>query len=111
MDSVEPNTKSSKCLNCKKELADPVIPNEEELITTLTYTLISTDHSDTATFSFSDLDGPGGDAPIITADPLQSNLMYDGTITLLNEQENPPENITEAEARATIMGGEVTFQK
>jgi hypothetical protein len=79
---------------CKKDLPDPVIPNQEELITTLNYTLISADNSDTATFSFTDIDGPGGNNPIIIADALKANTLYNGSVTILNEQVNPPENIT-----------------
>ncbi len=81
--------------SCTKEKTDPVIPNEEELITTFTYTLISSDLSDTATFVFKDLDGPGGNAPELTSDTLLANTLYNGSLTLLNEQEVPAEDITE----------------
>ncbi len=79
---------------CKKE-EDPVIPNEEELITTLTYTLISNNNADTVVLRFQDLDGEGGNAPIIVGGTLMANTMYHGSIELLNEQENPAEDITE----------------
>lgn len=77
---------------CKK--ADPIIPNEEELITTLTYTLIP-DSGDTAFFTFRDIDGNGGLIPVITIDTLKSNTSYNGVITLFDESQNPAENITE----------------
>lgn len=79
--------------SCKKD--DPVIPNEEELITTVIYTLISQDNQDTAVFEFIDLDGEGGNAPSIKNDVLLANTMYRGSVQLLNEQETPPEDITE----------------
>ena len=80
--------------SCKKK-DDPVIPNEEELITTFIYTLISHDHSDTVEMRFQDLDGEGGNAPIIVGGTLKAGTMYHGDIELLNEQENPAEDITE----------------
>jgi hypothetical protein len=79
--------------SCKKE--DPQIPNEEELITTVIYTLISHDNQDTAVFEFVDLDGDGGNAPSIKNDMLKANTLYHGTVQLLNEQENPAEDITD----------------
>lgn len=69
--------------NCKQD--DPIIPNEEELITTLTYTLVPTNGGASATLSFKDLDGDGGTAPTITGDTLAANQTYIGTLTLLNE--------------------------
>ena len=80
--------------SCTKELSNPVIPNQEELITTLKYTLISDDFSDTASFSFTDVDGPGGNNPVIVESVLKSNTYYIGKLELLNEQINPPEDIT-----------------
>jgi len=79
--------------SCKKD--DLIIPNEEELITTLNYTLVSQSTSDTVLLSFVDLDGPGGNDPVITGGTLTPNTMYDGTIEVLNEQTLPAEDITE----------------
>ena len=78
-------------VSCKKD--DPQIPNEEELITTLIYTLISHDMSDTVVMRFQDLDGEGGNNPIIMGGTLMANTMYHGDIELLNEVEG--EDITE----------------
>ncbi len=69
---------------------DPVIPNEEELITTLTYTLTG---PNTVILSFEDLDGDGGTAPTIIGGTLEANQSYTGTIILLNSTETPPEDI------------------
>ena len=78
---------------CEKE--DPVIPNEEEVITTMTYTLTPVGGGNVATFYFQDLDGDGGNAPIITSNPLLANTVYSGTLQLLNEIETPSGDITE----------------
>lgn len=78
---------------CKKK-DDPVIPNEEELITTFTYTLIAQNTPDTVSLYFQDLDGDGGNAPIIIGGKLKANTVYSGNITLLNEQESPAEDLT-----------------
>ena len=75
-------------------LEDPIIPNEEEVITTLHYTLISYNGGDTIVFTFQDLDGDGGNPPIVLEGTLDSNTSYSGTILLLNEIENPAEDIT-----------------
>ncbi len=74
----------------------PVIPNEEEVITTLTLTL-SSDGNDDVVLKFQDLDGDGGDAPIITPSTasLNVNTTYTGVIKVENELEDPAENITE----------------
>ena len=79
--------------SCEKE--DPVIPNEEEVITTLTYTLTPVGGGDVVTFYFQDLDGDGGNNPIITSKPLKANTTYNGSIVLLNETETPAEDITD----------------
>ncbi len=78
--------------SCKKE--DPVIPNEEEVITTLKYTLTPDSGGTPIVLSFQDLDGEGGNAPIITGGTLDTNATYTGSMELLNEQENPVDNLT-----------------
>ncbi|MDP5121821.1 MAG: hypothetical protein NWQ46_09520 [Spirosomaceae bacterium] len=78
--------------SCEKD--DPVIENEEELITTMTYRLTATDGT-VVEGKFQDLDGEGGNPPVITPLNLRANTTYTGSLTLLNELENPAENITE----------------
>ena len=74
------------------DVPEPV--NEEEVITTLTVTLES--GSDTVVMQFQDLDGDGPDAATVTVSgPLSANTSYDGSIVLLNETEEPAENINE----------------
>lgn len=84
---------STIMISCDKD--DPTIPNPEELITTLTYTLTPVDGGDDVVFSFQDLDGDGGDEPIIINGVLSQYTNYTGTLVLLNETESPVENITE----------------
>lgn len=71
---------------------EPVGPHEEELITTLNIDLEA--GGSTMTLNFQDIDGDGGDAPIITTDTLAANTTYTGTITLFNESEDPAEELT-----------------
>jgi hypothetical protein len=79
-------------ISCDKK--DPVIPNEEELITTLIYTLTS-GTGEEVKLSFKDIDGEGGQPPVITTGALKANTTYTGKLTLLNEMESPADNITE----------------
>lgn len=73
---------------------DPEPPNEEEVITTLIYTLTPNGGGDVVTFQFQDLDGDGGDTAIITNGTLTANTSYTGSVELLNEAESPVEDIT-----------------
>ena len=81
--------------SCDKD--DPIIPNEEELITTVNYKLDPGNiDASIVTLSFVDLDGDGDMAPTITMDgTLHANTVYSGSIELLNEAESPAEDITE----------------
>lgn len=72
----------------------PEIVNEEELITTTTISLTS-EGNPTVTFTATDLDGDGPNAPVIDDVNLLANTTYTGTVTLLNETESPAEDITE----------------
>lgn len=70
--------------------------NEEELITTVIYTLHSTSTNDNVTLKFSDLDGIGGIAPVIqTTGKFKVGMEYNGSISILNESINPIDDITE----------------
>jgi hypothetical protein len=80
-------------ISCQKE--DPEIPNEEEVITTLIYTLTPEGGGNSVIFSFSDLDGDGGNEPVVVSQPLSSNTTYNAVLELLNEQESPAESISE----------------
>lgn len=81
---------------------DPPAPvNEEEVITTMTITLTPPSGADIVLKHF-DEDGEGPDDPIVTVDGVETNQVtlatgttYTGSIELLNETEDPAENITE----------------
>ena len=64
--------------SCKKDdPVTPVIPNEEEVITTLIYTLTDTaDATNTITLRYRDLDGDGSNAPIISSGTLNDSSVY-----------------------------------
>lgn len=83
---------------CKKDDDDPVAPappaNEEELITTLRLHFHSANDVEHFHFEFTDLDGDGGNAPVIVADTLSADSIYNVEIEVLNESENPVEDIT-----------------
>ena len=78
--------------SCEKE--DPDIDNGEELITTLIYTLTPEIQTDSVVvFSFQDLDGDGGNEPVIIEGTLKANSSYTGQLTLRNEAESPIEEV------------------
>ena len=76
---------------------DDIIPvNEEEVITTMTVTLTPAAGGTNITLQTRDLDGDGPNPPEITVSGnLTSGISYNGSIVLLNETEDPAENITE----------------
>ena len=78
---------------CDDDDEIPMVENPEELITTVNVSLASP--TDAATLTFRDLDGDGGDAPIITGGTLDANTTYSFTTTFLNETETPAEDVTE----------------
>lgn len=79
----------SACVN------DPTIPHEEELITTLKYTLTADSSGIPIILTFQDLDGDGGNDPTIVGGTLAANTTYTASIELLNEIEQPAESISE----------------
>tara|TARA_B110000238_G_scaffold153767_1_gene166105 strand:+ start:694 stop:1239 length:546 start_codon:yes stop_codon:yes gene_type:complete len=82
----------ASCSDDDDNTPDPV--NDEEVITTLTVKLDS--GSDTVVMQYQDLDGDGSNAAVVTVSgSLNANTIYDGSIVLLNETEDPAENITE----------------
>ena len=73
---------------------DPDHAHEEELITTVIYTLSPSEGNDVV-FTYKDLDGDGSGQPEITNGTLAANTTYTGTVQFLNELETPAEDITE----------------
>lgn len=80
--------------SCSDDDDTPEEVNEEEVITTMTVTLVPVGGGDTVTFQTRDIDGEGPGAPVVTVDDLAGNTTYNGTIVLLNETEDPADNIT-----------------
>ena len=68
--------------------------NEEEVITTMTVTLTDPDGT-TKQFQITDSDGEGSNPPVLSADDLDANTVYAGSVEFLNELEDPAEDITE----------------
>ncbi len=74
---------------------DPEPVNEEEVITTMTVTLIPRGGGSNVVLQSQDLDGDGPNAPVVTVSAdFAPNTTYDGRIILLNETETPAEDIT-----------------
>ncbi len=75
---------------------DPVEVNEEETITTVTWTLInSADQTDVVVLSSIDADGDGPGAAVQNINgTFTAGATYDGDIRFLNQLEDPAEDIT-----------------
>ena len=75
---------------------DPIIPNEEEVITDLVYVLTPDDNSGIVTMTFSDPDGDGADPATITvSDSLRTGVTYAGVLSLTNSSDpTDPDDIT-----------------
>lgn len=68
--------------------------NEQELITTVVYTLKDSTGNQVK-LTFKDQDGDGGIPPVFTIDgTIYSNTFYTGLLELINEAANPVEDIT-----------------
>jgi hypothetical protein len=78
--------------SCDPDDPDPV--NEEEVITTVTYTLTPQGGGTPVVLSFKDLDGDGGSAPVITGGLLANNTTYNGVLTFSDESKTPTKDIT-----------------
>lgn len=74
--------------SCKKDK-----DTEQENITTAIVELSAPSFS--GTFTWEDLDGPGGNAPTITPITLPANGNFDAEIKILDRSKNPEEDITE----------------
>lgn len=81
---------------CSSDDDTPEAVNEEEVITTLTVTLAPVGGGTSITLQSRDLDGDGSNAPVVTVSGnLETGVVYNGSLVLLNETETPAENITE----------------
>lgn len=85
---------------CKKDEETPPSNNppvnEEELITTLLLTFTDQEiAANTYELRFTDTDGDGGNAPVITGDTLPANRAFNMTVRVLDESGATPDEITE----------------
>jgi hypothetical protein len=78
--------------SCDDDDDAPAPINEEEVITTMNVML--SDGTTTKMLTVTDDDGDGPNAPVISADDLDANTTYQGTIQFLNELETPVEDKT-----------------
>ena len=82
---------------CRRDDLDeppPPAANEEEVITTVKLHFHSVGGSEHKHFMFADIDGAGGNAPVIEADTLSNDSAYSVEIELLNQSTSPEEDIT-----------------
>jgi hypothetical protein len=77
-------------VSCKKDEPAPVEDNE----TITTVRLKFTQGGTTTTFNFKDLDGDGGNAPVIDKISLKPNTTYTLAVEVLDETKNPVSDIT-----------------
>ena len=69
--------------------------HDNELITTLQLQFTPVGGGTTKTFTWKDLDGDGGNAPVIDLIELPVNTTYTFAVKVLDESKNPVEDITE----------------
>jgi hypothetical protein len=83
---------------CKKddgEVAKPVNPNETELVTTVKLIIAPTSNPSAEIYaSFRDLDGDGGNSPVIDTIRLGANSEYNVYVLVLDETKNPVDTIS-----------------
>ena len=83
-------------IGCSKDDDQQPLPvNEEEVITTLTVSLVPEGGGTAVILQTRDLDGDGPNEPVITTGNLAAGVSYSGSIVLLNETVDPAEDITE----------------
>ncbi|WP_161889396.1 hypothetical protein [Pontibacter russatus] len=106
--------------SCKDEEPKPELVVEQELITTVTLSLVPDGKGQNVTAIYSDPDGDGGTPPEIGALDLAPNTTYSFTVTLSDDSKTPPVDITaevlaEGEAHElfySALGGlDVTVEK
>ena len=74
---------------------DPKPENPEELITTVRVTMRDAATSTNYVQEFRDLDGDGGEAPVVTTESIPMDATFLVSVEFLNEADDPAEDITE----------------
>jgi hypothetical protein len=80
---------------CKKDDVKPDDSNEEELITTVSLKIKDKSTNAISTYSWKDIDGDGGNAPVIQSISLSAGKTYEVELDFLDESKNPAEDITD----------------
>ncbi len=87
---------------CKKDEDPPATPappvNEEEVFTTVILTFTDTEPVggiyETFYMEWRDIDGPGGQEPVVSAEAIPAGRYFGVSVTLRNESVTPPVNLT-----------------
>ena len=95
--------------SCKKDNVNPGDSNEEELITTVQLKIKETGTNTINTFIWKDVDGAGGNAPLIQTIALSPNKSYEVEAVFLDESKSPAADISK-EVRAEADDHEVFYQ-
>jgi hypothetical protein len=77
---------------CNNDDDDPTPDEDNEQITTVTYTLTPVGGGTPISVTSKDADGEGGAAPVIGSLTLAANTTYTGSLSLLDETKNPVVN-------------------
>ena len=88
-------------LSCTNDENEPLIQFEPKPITTVEI-LLTDDAKNNELFSFRDLDGAGGEEPVIRNNILRANTNYTSVLLLLDESVEPATNITNQVARENL---------
>ena len=82
--------------SCKKDEPGASGPpaNEEELITTVRLHFHSVGGAEHKHWTYRDIDGPGGNDPVVEVDSLSSDSVYHVEIDVLDESASPADTIT-----------------
>lgn len=80
-------------VGCRQD--NPASADEQEKITTLKLKLTPVTGGVPIEATWRDLDGPGGNPPVITPLNLRAGVTYNGEVEVKDESKNPPEDKTE----------------
>lgn len=82
------------CRIDKDDVRSPVKPDDSELITTVIISFTDTAGANKTFYKYSDVDGPGGNIPIIDTISLDHLKGYNAKLILLNESKTPADTIS-----------------
>lgn len=83
---------------CNDSDPEPEV-EDQELVTSVKLSLVPEGKGQNVTATYSDPDGPGGNAPSIETLVLAPNTTYNMTVTLADDSKTPPQDLT-AEIKA-----------